>query len=340
MNLFKRIALYLLLFSFIVPPAHIYAGRGGGAALVAAAPAATLAVVKGGSLLATYLTAGGLTIALGPVGLAIAGGVTVAGFAGLIAHNKKKSQGNSTPVVEAPSKGGGGGSFGGNGDPEDEKNRKFWEDGLKYQAEKDKFNAARKIADEAIPATPVRPAPECPPAKPTPANSTETVLGSSPDLRTGINKALEILGPQDKAGSLPLVGKLGATKDLIAGRYWFTNGTRSTMRLDWAPKQGLHINVEGFNHAKQQAINGIIQIPGNAQTLSNYLKHLNTPASMATAISSLKLAAVTAKSGAQYAANMATRLSASAALKAKEHQQLFNAAAQTARWLAHVVIGF
>lgn len=336
MNLFKRISLYILLFSLIVPTTDLHAGKGNGFALTA-----------GGGALVSYLTAAGITIALGPVGLFVAGGATVVGFTGLLLHNKKKSQG-STPQLplKTNDSGGGNGSFGFNNHNDDDKNRKIFEQAAEIEkslAAQREIERAREVAaaSPTTPTTPVRPAPEMPAAKPTPANSTEVTLGTAKDIRTGVNKALEVLGPQDNTGSLPHIGKMGATKDLIAGRSWSTKGIRSIMRLDWAPKQGLHINIEGYNHAKQQAINGIIKVPGTAQTLSNYLKHLNTPASMTTAINALKLAAETAKSGAQYASNAATRITESATMmNAGQTAKLFNATAQTARWIAQRAIGF
>lgn len=122
----------------------------------------------------------------------------------------------------------------------------------------------------------------------------EQVLPQVQTYEQARNKALEIIGEVDPHTVEPHIGKMGVCKGKITGLDWH-NG-KVTLRLDWDPIKGAHINVTDYRIGSGR-IGTSIAIPfqGDESAIESLLKHLNSPASIDAAIDTLKKSKKTLK---------------------------------------------
>lgn len=115
----------------------------------------------------------------------------------------------------------------------------------------------------------------------------EQVLPQVETYEQARNKALEIIGDVDQQTATPHVGRIGVGKGKITGIDW--HGGDVSMRLDWDPVKGPHINITDYRIGK--GCNGTsvaILFEGDITLVKDLLKHLNTKASIDAAIDTLR----------------------------------------------------
>ena len=109
--------------------------------------------------------------------------------------------------------------------------------------------------------------------------SREKVLPKMKSYEQARNKALEIIGKVDNSTCKPHIGNVGIGENKIVGTNW--HGNKISLRLDYDPVKGSHINITDFRKGK-----GIfgkeIAIPfeGDKKIIKSLLKHLNTKANL------------------------------------------------------------
>lgn len=107
------------------------------------------------------------------------------------------------------------------------------------------------------------------------ASSREKILPKVATYEQARNKALEIIGEVDHTTSRPHFGKMGVCEGKIAGRDW--HGFDVTIRLDYDPIKGPHINVTDWRSGKgSSGISIAIPFEGDEETVRTLLKHLNS----------------------------------------------------------------
>ena len=101
----------------------------------------------------------------------------------------------------------------------------------------------------------------------------ELIINKLETFEQARNKALEIIGEVDYNSGEPVTGKFGVCRGQNVGRRWHSGEV--TIRLDYDPTKGPHINVADFRAGK--GVKGtVVAIPfeGNEETVKALLKHL------------------------------------------------------------------
>jgi len=103
--------------------------------------------------------------------------------------------------------------------------------------------------------------------------SREKILPKMKSYEQARNKALEIIGDVDRPTGQPHIGKIDIFKGKIVGRKWHDG--KVTLRLDYDPVKGPHINATDFRSGKGNYGKTIaIPFEGTKKTVEALLKHL------------------------------------------------------------------
>ena len=109
--------------------------------------------------------------------------------------------------------------------------------------------------------------------------SKEVMLPQMKTYEDARNKALELVKDVNYQSGYPHVGNVGVCENKLAGRRW--ENRKVTMRLDYDPLKGPHINVVDSRMGKGLKVKKfVIPFEGDEKTVETLLKHLNTPSSL------------------------------------------------------------
>lgn len=107
----------------------------------------------------------------------------------------------------------------------------------------------------------------------------EVILSKVQTYEQARNEALKIIGKIDPNSGIPHVGRFGVCENKIVGRRWLDN--KVTMRLDYDPIKGPHINVTDYRLGRGPLGKEVcIPFEGNEQTINALLKHMNNETSL------------------------------------------------------------
>lgn len=102
------------------------------------------------------------------------------------------------------------------------------------------------------------------------AGKREIVLPKVATYEHARNKALEIIGEVDVHSGKPMIGKMGVCQGKVAGRKW--HGEKVTLRLDYDPVKGPHINATDYRDGKSLSL--ALPFEGTEETVKSLLNHL------------------------------------------------------------------